>query len=302
MIGEFVYPFMAGAVATANPCGFALLPAYIARRLGADTGGDEKTPDGVFRAIALGGAATLGFVLIFGLAGGVVSLGAFWLVRNLPWIGFVIGVVLMIIGLAVLAGKHIRVSLPSAAVPSAGSGLGGDFAFGVGYGAASLSCTLPIFLSVTSTAMTGSPLSSVLSFVAYAVGMGTVLMSLAVAAALARGGLAPFIKRFGTHLYRASGGILFLAGAYVAYYWGFPLFISGLAEEPGLIVGGEEIAGALRNWLGGTVGENFVFGLTALLGVLTVWGFWRRTAPGPSDRTPEISPPGYRGPGSNVEP
>ena len=195
MIGEFVYPFMAGAVATANPCGFALLPAYIARRLGTDVEGNEGRLVSVFRALGLGGAATVGFILVFGLAGGAVSLGAYWLVRTLPWIGLVIGVVLMIIGMAVMAGKHTRIPLPAAAIPSAGSGLGGDFAFGVGYGAASLSCTLPIFVSVTSTAMTGSMLGSVLSFVAYAVGMGTVLMSLAVVAALARGGLAASIKR-----------------------------------------------------------------------------------------------------------
>ena len=276
MIGEFVYPFMAGAVATANPCGFALLPAYIARRLGTDVEGNEGRLVSVFRALGLGGAATVGFILVFGLAGGAVSLGAYWLVRTLPWIGLVIGVVLMIIGMAVMAGKHIRIPLPAAAIPSAGSGLGGDFAFGVGYGAASLSCTLPIFVSVTSTAMTGSMLGSVLSFVAYAVGMGTVLMSLAVAAALARGGLAASIKRSRGYIYRASGGVLFLAGAYVTYYWGFPLFASGLADVPGLIMGGELVSGTLRAWLGGTVGQSIVFGLSALLAITAVWILVRR--------------------------
>jgi cytochrome c biogenesis protein CcdA len=276
MIGEFVYPFMAGAVATANPCGFALLPAYIARRLGTDVEGNEGRLDSVFRALGLGGAATVGFILVFGLAGGAVSLGAYWLVRTLPWIGLVIGVVLMIIGMAVMAGKHIRIPLPAAAIPSAGSGLGGDFAFGVGYGAASLSCTLPIFVSVTSTAMTGSLLGSVLSFVAYAVGMGTVLMSLAVAAALARGGLAASIKRSRGYICRASGGVLFLAGAYVTYYWGFPLFASGLADVPGLIMGGELVSGTLRAWLGGTVGQSIVFGLSALLAITAVWILVRR--------------------------
>lgn len=34
MSGTLGFAFAAGAVATVNPCGFALLPAYLARQLG----------------------------------------------------------------------------------------------------------------------------------------------------------------------------------------------------------------------------------------------------------------------------
>ncbi len=39
MTGSAVsFAFVAGTVATVNPCGFALLPAYLARRVGAEDG------------------------------------------------------------------------------------------------------------------------------------------------------------------------------------------------------------------------------------------------------------------------
>ncbi len=36
MISELAFAFMIGSIATVNPCGFALLPAYLARRLSRD--------------------------------------------------------------------------------------------------------------------------------------------------------------------------------------------------------------------------------------------------------------------------
>ena len=59
------------------------------------------------------------------------------------------------------------------------------FVFGISYAVASLSCTLPVFLTVV--ANRPNPASGALTFVAYALGMSLVLMALSVALALARG-------------------------------------------------------------------------------------------------------------------
>ena len=297
MTGAFAFAFIAGAIATANPCGFALLPAYLARRLGTDATGDGDKLDAVIRAIAVGAVTTVGFLLVFGIAGGTIALGARGLVRALPWVGFAIGIALALTGVAVMAGRQVAVRLPAVGPVAGGSGLGGDLLFGIGYGAASLSCTLPVFLAVTGTALTGDLLVSAFSFTAYALGMGTILMSLAVTAALARRGLASVIGRFGAYVNRASGAVLFLAGAYVTYYWGFSLFSSGLPGEAGLIADGERLAGTLRAWLGGPMGRPVILGLLALLAVLSAWALWRRIAStfrhGDRDtRSAEVQSPG----------
>jgi cytochrome c-type biogenesis protein len=58
------YAFTAGAVATVNPGGFAMLPAYVAYQLGADDPrfGDSPLWARGMRGLALGVVATLGFI------------------------------------------------------------------------------------------------------------------------------------------------------------------------------------------------------------------------------------------------
>src|SRR3989449_4137445 len=198
------FAFVAGTVATVNPCGFALLPAYLARRVGAEDGTRTST-DAVSRALLVGAVTTGGFMLVFGTIGTAIGLGARELTRALPWAGLVIGVALVLAGAAVLAGGHLRLRLPQLRYRSTGGGLRGDVLFGVGYGTASLSCTLPIFLAATGSAVTGSLAGSALSFLAYAAGMGTILTALAVAAALSQQGLARALRQLMPYVNRASG-------------------------------------------------------------------------------------------------
>ena len=125
----------------------------------------SDTNDALLRAFAVGAATTGGFVVVFGIAGGAVSLGAFWLTVALPWAGLVIGLMLTAMGVAVLAGRAIRIHLPMAKPVASGNGLRGDFIFGIGYGVASLSCTLPLFLTVTGTTISGGIVASAVRIV-----------------------------------------------------------------------------------------------------------------------------------------
>ena len=59
----------AGAIAAFNPCGFAMLPAYLALFLGEPAGRRAA----VGRALGVGAAVTVGFVLVFGIAGMLIS-------------------------------------------------------------------------------------------------------------------------------------------------------------------------------------------------------------------------------------
>src|SRR5438128_8471152 len=83
------FAFVAGTVATVNPCGFALLPAYLARRVGAEDG-TRRSADAVSRALLVGAVTTAGFMLVFGTIGSAIGLGARELTRALPWAGRVL--------------------------------------------------------------------------------------------------------------------------------------------------------------------------------------------------------------------
>ncbi len=138
------------------------MPAYLARRVGAEDGARRST-DAVSRALLVGGVTTAGFMLVFGTVGTAVGLGARELTRALPWAGLVIGIALVLAGATVLAGGRPRLRLPQLRFRSTTGSLRGDVLFGIGYGTASLSCTLPIFLAATGSAVTGSLAGSALS-------------------------------------------------------------------------------------------------------------------------------------------
>ena len=69
-MGEFAFPFGLGLLAAFNPCGFAMLPAYLSYFLGIESKdhGQRRLPT-VVRGLAVGLVMTLGFVVVFGSAG-----------------------------------------------------------------------------------------------------------------------------------------------------------------------------------------------------------------------------------------
>jgi hypothetical protein len=87
------YASLAGMVASVNPCGFVLLPTYLAYYIGdrRDPAGDRRDAPGVRqltgRALAVSVAMTASFVALFGLAGILAALAASALTSSLPWLG-----------------------------------------------------------------------------------------------------------------------------------------------------------------------------------------------------------------------
>src|SRR5437762_1589490 len=64
----FGYAFTAGMAAAVNPCGFALLPAYLGLYLGTD-GSARKGLRPLGRALVVGTTMTASFIALFGVAG-----------------------------------------------------------------------------------------------------------------------------------------------------------------------------------------------------------------------------------------
>ncbi len=211
--------FASGMVATVNPCGFAMLPAYLSYFLGLEAATDRADRAGPLRAIGVGGVVSAGFMAVFGLAGILFSWFSVSLTRYAPWVTVVIGLLLVVLGIALLAGWEPTISLPKLEKGTKGRGLGSMFVFGVSYAIASLGCTLPIFLAnVVNTFERTNLLSGIAVFLTYSLGMALVLMVVTVALALARDGLVHRMKQGLRYVQRVAGGLLVLTGAYVAYY------------------------------------------------------------------------------------
>ena len=230
--GPFALALAAGMAATVNPCGFAMLPAYLAMFLGEE---DEPGSAGVGRAFAVSATLTAGFVAVFGLFGVVIAPLAVSIERYLPWATMVIGVVLVGMGIALVMGRQLTLHTPKLSKGGTDGGLRSMFLFGVSYAVASLSCTIGPFLAVTSTTLRGqNAVSGIAMFVVYALGMGLVVTGLTVGVALAKAGLVTRLRRAMPYVNRASGVLLLVAGAYVAWYGWFEVRIlnGGDASDP----------------------------------------------------------------------
>jgi cytochrome c-type biogenesis protein len=216
------YAFGVGMVATVNPCGFAMLPAYLSFFLGLE-GAEEDTRASVLQALTIGGVVTAGFLVVFGLLGILLDGALSWVQQYLPWVTIVLGLVLVVLGIALLRGRSFSVRLPTFG-GTGGRQLPSVFLFGVSYALVSLSCTIPLFIAAVAPSFTHANFASgVAAFLAYGLGMGVVLIALTVALALARHSLVRRLRRALPYIYKVSGVLLIVAGAYVAYYGWYEL-------------------------------------------------------------------------------
>lgn len=231
-----IYGFTAGAVATVNPCGFALLPAWFAREMAAHEG--RPAADRLIRAIGSGGLVSLGFVSIFVVAGALLAAGASWLGPALPWIGVTLGLALALIGISWVASVRLP-GVPVVETCRRVSTRYGAFGFGLSYGLASISCTLPVFMSVAGLSFLLESEISLAGFLAYLAGATTVLTLVAAGGTLVGSGLLKLVQGRAGLLRRIAGLLTLLAGLYIALYWG-RLFLNDAtwANEIAYSVGG----------------------------------------------------------------
>ena len=118
------FAFAVGAASAVNPCGFAMLPAYLGLYLGDTENVSERAHplSRLRKALVVGGTVTAGFVVLFGSAGLVIGLGArAFIVDVLPWLGLVIGVVLALLGSWMLGGGKLYTGIAARAASNMGN-------------------------------------------------------------------------------------------------------------------------------------------------------------------------------------
>ena len=223
------FAFAAGMASTVNPCGFAMLPAYLGLYLGSGEEGKHSIHR-LAKALLVGGMVTSGFILLFGVAGIVIGAGARSVVDIIPWLGLVTGIIVAIGGAWMLGGGKLYSSFATRAAAHIGNpgqvSIKGYFLFGISYGVASLSCVLPIFLVVVvSTITVSGTLEALGQFVLYALGMGLVIMLLTIGMALFKGTIVGILRKVLPHIQTVSAVLMLIAGSYIVYYW---LTIGGL--------------------------------------------------------------------------
>ncbi|MDG4805551.1 cytochrome c biogenesis protein CcdA [Micromonospora sp. WMMD1120] len=215
MTAPLLLALTAGMLGAVNPCGFALLPAYLSLLVA----GRSDTRGAVGRALTAAAGLTVGYVLVFGAFGLALAPLAGWLRPRLPWVTVALGALLVLVGCWLLAGQRLPAPGWSARAPRLTRSWPSMALFGAAYALASLGCAIAPFLAIVVTSLqAGSTGSGLALFGAYALGMGLVVAVAALGVALVRDGLVARLRVAGAVVPRLSGLVLLLSGGYVAWY------------------------------------------------------------------------------------
>jgi len=260
----------AGAVAAVNPCGFALLPAYVTLAVAGD---DAEVSRGraAVRALRFTVGMTVGFVVVFAAFAVLLAGVSSALQQVLPYLTVVMGVALVGVGGWLLAGRELPgLPRPGGRLGGApGQGFGSVVGYGVTFALVSLSCTVGPFLAVVFSSLSaGGYVGVLVSFVVYAVGMGAVVGALSLSVALAQTQVVRAMRSAGRVVPRVAGGLVLVAGLYVAWYGWFELrVLAGTTTSDPVIDRALAVQGALTRLLQG-VGPEVLLTVAAVVVVL----------------------------------
>ena len=276
MTGAVALAVTAGMLAAFNPCGFALLPGYLALFIG-----QPSSKGGVLtRSLVVGSAVTGGFVTVFAALGIAVSALSLTLGPWLAVVTLLASAALLVVGILLLSGRDVTVRTPRARVRVDGS-IRGMVGYGVIYATVSLSCTLPVFLaavvSVFSSAAGASVVAGVAAVLAYAVGMGLVMTVLALAVGLLGRTAVSRARPWTRHVGRASGVIVTAAAAYALWYgWVELQSYNGNTVAPGPMAWVASASTAVSQALTAAGTARLAAILLFALALLVVASLWRR--------------------------
>jgi cytochrome c biogenesis protein CcdA len=228
--------FGAGVLSTLNPCGFALLPAFVSytvkQQVSASSAASPSSWQRLLRGGILGLPLTAGFLLIFLGASGMLALGGHLLVHLFPWLAILVGAGLVLLGgwtlftgrslevpgLGALATK-LHTATKAEQAPATPHVMRAAWLFGLGYGLSSLGCTLPVFLLVVGTTLTsGRVVDGALVLVSYAAGMALVLLIVALAATTLGDVLRMAVFPLLRWVQPVAALFLIAAGSYIVWY------------------------------------------------------------------------------------
>ena len=298
---QFAFPFSVGMLAAFNPCGFAMLPTWIGYFIGTDAPDDTRVR-ALTRGLRVGAIMTLGFITVFGGIGLLIAafLSQGTVTEYVGYITVVLGVLLIPLGIAMYRGYQLNLSLPKMAKGGESREAGSIFLFGVSYAVVSLSCTIGLFVSAVSNSFTvvgenqfgertesvtlGSILDGAGSFIAYAVGMGVVILFLTVSLARAKSNVATNMRRLLPHMGKISGVVLVIAGFYLIDYGQWEIRILDNPNAGNVLVDHFlEFQGAVSTWINNTTPERL--GVVAVLGVALLFLLaWIEDNPGDPTR------------------
>ncbi len=224
----FGFAFIAGLIASLNPCGFIMLPAYIGIFISdKNTIKNQSKFHQIQIIFSVSISMGLGFLFVFGSIGIVISLGRDIIseyVNLFHWIGFILGFMLIFTGLYVASGKKLYFQKPqsiSSKIPiKSESKFYNYFLFGISYALVSISCTMPIFLALIGSSIARDGfIQGFYQFLIYSAGMTTMIIIITIILSIFKSTVLQKLKNTSNFIETVSSYTLILVGGYLIFYW-----------------------------------------------------------------------------------
>ncbi len=254
---------VAGVLATFNPCGFALLPAYMGVIAAANEGRSKSAA--LIGGLRFASGMTVGFILLFGTFGLVFAPFASAISRYLPIVTIVIGVFIVALGFWLLLGRKVGNGASLIKGWSPGESWFSQVGYGLTFAIVSLSCTFGPFLAVTGASIRSSDFFAIVfTFVAFALGMGAAVSVIAVATALTGSQVSVWIRSKSEAISKVTGSLVILAGLYVAWFGWFEWRVNSGEQIGDPII---DVVNSAQAWVVNTLSANsaLVIGLVFLI-------------------------------------
>ena len=205
--------FTAGFMATLAPCALPMLPSYIAYYLNLE---EERS---LKKSIIFSVTTVIGFLTLYMVIGLLPSVIVNRIATRLELVIPIIGVFLILMGvLNLFSNLPGRIPILHMKAPEKG-GIGSFYIYGLGYGAASLSCSFPVFvLLVLQSASAGGPLDVLIMFLVYGSGAAAMMIPLTLALSYSKEVIYSKLMEYMPYVKKANSIILILAGLYMIYY------------------------------------------------------------------------------------
>lgn len=173
--------FAAGVFATFNPCGFAMLPAYMTMLVNSSTKSTSPTQLAL-RAIQFASLMSLGVISVFALFAAVIFPISTSIQRYLPIVTITIGGLLIALGAMTLLGRAVFLKKLWSPNTAPSTRLRSLYLYGVTFALGSVSCTIGPLLAATSKTLNLGLIATIKSYLFYALGMSVTIVLIALLA------------------------------------------------------------------------------------------------------------------------
>ena len=208
--------FAAGVFATFNPCGFAMLPAYMTMLISSQRE-SESLPKLIGKALQFAALMAVGIITTFALFAVVIFPISTSIQAYLPIATITIGLLLIGVGVATLSGKspYLKKLWSPNTAPSAR--LKSLYLYGVTFALGSVSCTIGPLLAATSKALELTFFESLRIYLVYALGISVTIAILALIALFSQATLGK-IRNSMKVIERISSAFLIIVGLYLIIF------------------------------------------------------------------------------------